>query len=97
MADRSGMHVRPYEGGVVGKIVIGRIKTEMGISDGRTRHVDGVNNLLKKTRGEVLIRVDVVNDEGMEWGKRKVKRTAYLTKRINKSPDKQLNHMITNK
>ena len=71
MTDGIGVHVRPYKGGVVGEIIIGRIKTEVGISDGGTRHVNGINNLLKKTRGEVVVRVDVVNDERWDGKKRK--------------------------
>ena len=88
--------MRPYEGGVVGEVIIGRIETKVGIGNGRSRHVNGVNDLLKKTRGEVVVGLNVVNGEnGM--GGRKAKCTAYLTKRINRSHDKQSNHLTINK
>ena len=68
----------------------------MGVSNGRARHVQRVNDLLKIRGG--VVRGDVVgeNDERLDGG-RKAKRTAYLTKRINKSPDERSNHMIPNK
>ena len=52
--------MRPYEGIVIGKVIIGGIKTEMGISNGGLRHVDRVNNCLKEEGGAV-VGVDVVN------------------------------------
>ena len=55
--------MRPYERGVVGKIVIGCIKTKVEIGDGGTRHINRVDNLLKKMRGEVVVGLDVVNGE----------------------------------
>ena len=79
--------MRSYKGGVVGKIVIGCIKTKVRISDSGARHVYRIDNLLKKVRREVVVGLDVVNGEG-KMGGRKAKRTAYLTKGINKSHDK---------
>ena len=61
----------------------------MGISDGGTRHVQRVNNLLKVRGG--AIRRDLISKNGEEFdGERKAKRTGYLTKRISKSHDKRL-------
>ena len=61
--------MRPYQRFVVGEIIIGCIKTEVGISNGGTRHVDAVNDLLKEGRG-VVVGVDVVNDEGRNGEKK---------------------------
>ena len=96
MANRSRMHVRPYKGRIVGKVIISSIKTEVGISNGGMRHVNRVNDLLKKTRGEVVVGIDVVNGGGWN-GERKAKHTAYLTKGINKSHDQRSSHMSINK
>ena len=62
--------MRPYKGIVIGEIVIGCIKTKVRISDGGARHVDRINDLLEKMRGEVFIGMDVVND-GNELGEEK--------------------------
>ena len=80
---------------VAGEVVIGGVNTKVGISNGGTRHDNAVDNLLKERRG-VVVGVNVVNGEGLD-GERKVKRTAYLTKEINRSHDKQSNHMTINK
>ena len=53
----------PYEGFVIHKVIVGCIETKVGIDDGGTRHVNAVNNLLEKTRGEVVVGVDVINGE----------------------------------
>ena len=88
--------MRSYEGRVVGKVIIGGIQAKVGVGNGGARHVNSVNDLLKKTRRGVVVRLKVVNGE--EWNEgRKAKRTAYLTKEINRSHDKRLNHMIINK
>ena len=78
--------MRAYQRVVVGKIVVGHIKTKVGVGNGGVRHVYRVNNLLERTRGEVLVRMNVVNG-GNEMGERKAKCTAYLTKGINTSHD----------
>ena len=67
----------------------------MRIGDGGMRHVNQVNDLLKE-RGGAVVGLNVENG-GNGMGQRKVKRTAYLTNEINKSQDKQSNHMIINK
>ena len=86
------MRVEIHQGRITCKIVICGIHTKVGIGDGRMRHVKRVNDLLKV--GGRTIGGDVVgeNDEDLDGG-RKAKRTAYLTKRINKSPDQQSGHM----
>ena len=68
----------------------------MRIGNGGARHVQRVNNLLKV--GGRTIRGDLIseNGEGLDEG-RKAKRTAYLTKEINKSHDKRSGHMSINK
>ena len=71
--------MRSYEGRIIGKVVISHIKTKVGVGNGGTRHVDGVNNLLKEG-GRALVRVDVVNGDD-EMRRRKAKCIAYLTKR----------------
>ena len=50
--------MRPYKGVVIGKIVIGGIKTEVGVGNGGMRHVDRVNNLLEETEREVDVGVN---------------------------------------
>ena len=67
--------MRPYKGCVIGKIIIGGIKTEMRISNGRARHVDGINDLLKEEGGAV-VRVDVVNDG--EWNGEEKQNTLFI-------------------
>ena len=52
--------MRPYKGSVVGKVIVGGIETKVGISNGGTRHVNAVDNLLEE-RGRAVVRVDVVN------------------------------------
>ena len=79
------MHVRLYPGFIVCKIIIGCIKTKVGVGDGGTRHVDRVNDFLKERR-RVVVGIDVENGES-EMGKRKAKCTAYLTKGVNESHD----------
>ena len=41
------MRVEIHQRTVTGEIVIGGVNTKMGVGDGRARHVDNVNNLLK--------------------------------------------------
>ena len=80
------MRVEIHQGRVARKVIVCGVNTKVGFSNGRTRHVQRVNNLLK-IRGRT-IGGDVVgkNSEGFDEG-RKAKRTAYLTKRINESHD----------
>ena len=48
--------------------------------------------------GGRAIRGDLISENGERLDEgRKAKHTAYLTKRINKSPDQQLSHMNINK
>ena len=61
--------MRPYEGRVIGEIIISRIKTEVRVGDGGVRHVNRANDLLEKTRGEVVVRIDVLN--GGRWNEGK--------------------------
>ena len=57
---------------VVCKIVIRGVNTEMGISNGGTRHVQRVNNLLKVRGG--VIGGDLISENGEEFdGERKAK------------------------
>ena len=41
------MRMKIHQRTVTGEIVIGGVDTKVGIGDGRTRHVDRRNNLLK--------------------------------------------------
>ena len=52
------------------KVVIHGVNTEMGISNGRARHVQRINNLLKVRGG--AIRWDLIGENGEEiwWGKK---------------------------
>ena len=80
------MRMEIHQRGVTCKIVIGGVDTEMGISDGRVRHVQRVNDLLKIRGG--AIRGDLIGENGEEFDEgRKAKRTAYLTKGTNESCD----------
>ena len=79
------MRVEIHQGGIACEVVISSIDTKVGISDGRARHVNKVNNLLEV--GRRMIGSDVVNGEKNWMGEKKQKHTAYLTKRINKSHD----------
>ena len=54
--------MRSYQRPIVGKVVISGVQAKVGISNGRTRHVNSTNDLLKKGRG-VVVGVDVVNGE----------------------------------
>ena len=56
-----------YQRTVSSKVVIGGINTKVGIGDGRMRHIDEVNNLLKIRGG--AIGVDVVNGGQLDGGK----------------------------
>ena len=57
------------------KVVIRGVNTEMGISNGRARHVQRVNNLLKVRGG--AIRRDLISETGEEFdGERKEKQNA---------------------
>ena len=70
------------------KVVIRGVNTKVGISNGRARHVQRVNNLLK-VRGGTITR-DLIGENGEELdGGRKAKHTAYLTKGTNVSHDKR--------
>ena len=71
---------------IVREIVIRGINGEMGIGNGRTRHVKRIDDFLK-IRGRA-IGGDLIGEYGVRWDEgRKAKRTAYLTKTINRSPD----------
>ena len=80
-----GMEV--YQGAVAGEIVISGIDTKKRIGNGGMGHINAINNFLKEGGGAV-VRLDVVNGEDLDGG-RKVKCTAYLTKGVNRSHDKQ--------
>ena len=64
---------------IAGKVIIGGVNAKVGIGNGRTRHIQRVDNLLKVRGG--TIRGDLIgeNGKGLDGG-RKAKRTAYLTK-----------------
>ena len=62
--------MRAYQGFIVHKVVIGHIKTEVGISNSGVRHIYAVNNLLEE-RGGVIVRMNVVNGEEWNGGKEK--------------------------
>ena len=80
------MRVKIHQRRVTRKVVIGGVNTKVGIGDGGTRHVQGVNNLLKI--GGRMIRGNLIGENGERLdGGEKQKRTAYLTKGINKSHD----------
>ena len=57
-----------HQGGIAHEVVIGGVHTEVGISNGRMRHVDKVNDLLKVRGGTVG--VDVVNGEECDEGEK---------------------------
>ena len=80
------MGVEIHQRRVARKIIVGGVNTKMGISNGGTRHVQRVDNLLEI--GRRTIRGDLIGENGERLdGGRKAKRTAYLTKEINKSHD----------
>ena len=90
------MRVEIHQRRIACEIVVGSMNTKVRIGDGGMRHVKRVNDLLKV--GRRAIRRDVISENGGKLdGKRKAKRTAYLTKGINVSHDKRSNHMIRNK
>ena len=76
-----GWEWKVYQRTVAGEIIIGGIDTKMRIGNGGMRHIDAVDYFLKI--GGRTVGLDVVNDERTkDWmGKRKAKRTAYLTKK----------------
>ena len=90
------MRMEVHQRRVVCEIIIGGVNTKMGIGDGGAGHIQRVNNLLK-IRGRTVGR-DLIskNGEGLDEG-RKAKRTAYLTKGINKSHDQRPSHVNINK
>ena len=61
--------MKVYQRIVGGKIIIGGVNAKVGISDGRTRHVNEVNNLLK-VWGR-MVGVDVVNGKELDEGREK--------------------------
>ena len=82
------MGVKIHQRRVAHKVVIRGINTKMRIGNGRARHVQRVNNLLK-VRGRA-IRRNLISENGEEFdGEGKAKRTGYLTKAINKSHDRR--------
>ena len=85
-----------HQGRVAREIIIRGINTKVGIGNGRARHIQRINYLLKV--GGRAIRGDLIgeNDERLDEG-RKAKRTAYLTKGINKSHDQRSGHVNVNK
>ena len=89
------MRMKIHQGGIARRVVIRGVNAKVGLGNGRTRHVQRVNNLLKI--GGRTIRGDVVGEyNGNLDGGRKAKRTAYLTKKIRLSHDARSNHMIVN-
>ena len=57
------MRMKIHQRAVAGKIVIGGVNAKVGVSNGRARHVDKVNDLLEV--GGRMVGVEVVNDE--DW------------------------------
>ena len=80
------MRVEIHQRRVTREIVICGVNAKVRVGNGGSRHVQRVNDLLKVRGG--MIRGDLIgkNGEGLV-GKRKAKRTAYLTKGINESHD----------
>ena len=66
-----GMEIHQRQ--VARKIVIGGINTKVGIGDGRTRHVQRVNDLLKV--GGRTIRGDLIGENGDELNEGKKSKT----------------------
>ena len=62
------MGMKVHQRAVGSKVVIDGINTKMRIGDGRTRHVDKVNDLLKI--GGRTVGIDVVNDEDWMGGRK---------------------------
>ena len=90
------MGVKVHQGRVVGKVIVCGVNAKVGVGNGGSRHIQRIDNLLEV--GGRMIRGDVIGENGKELDEgRKAKRTAYLTKRTNKSPDEQSNHMTINK
>ena len=62
--------MKVHQGGVAREIIIRGINTKMGISDGRTRHVQRIDNLLKirgrKIGGDLIGK----NDGRLDGGKK---------------------------
>ena len=76
------------QGGVARKIIVGGVNTKVGISDGRARHIDAVNNLLEEGRG-VVVRLNVVNGEEWDGGKKSEMHCIF-------KPKESTSHMINN-
>ena len=72
MAHWSRMRMIVYQGIVTSEVVIGSIDTKVGIGDGGMRYDNAVKNLLKEG-GRAMVRVDVVNGEGLDGGGKKSK------------------------
>ena len=90
------MRMEVYQGGITGEIVVGGVNAKVGIGNCGSRHVQRVNDLLK-VRGRAIRRDLVGENGGRIGGGRKAKRTAYLTKGINKSHDQRSGHMSITK
>ena len=63
--------MKVHQRGVTREIVIGGIDTKVGVGNGRARHVQRVNNLLKIRGGSTRENVIGEYDEGLDEGKEK--------------------------
>ena len=84
-----------YQGRVTCKIVVSGINTKVGVSNGGTRHVQRVNDLLKV--GGRMVRGDVVSENDEELDGKKSKTQCIFNQKGIKSHDKQSDHMTINK
>ena len=81
------VRVKIHQGRVVRKIVIRGVNAKVRVGDGGTRHVQGVNNLLKIRGGTVGGNVISEYDEGLDEGKKSKTHCLFNQKETNKSHD----------
>ena len=70
------MRMKIHQRRVARKIVICGVNTEVGISDGRTRHIQRVNNFLKVRGG--AIGGDLIGKNGGKFDEEKKSKMHYL-------------------
>ena len=59
------MRMKIHQRGIAGKVIIRSVNTEVRIRNGRTRHVQRINNLLKIRGG--TIRRDLIGENGEKF------------------------------
>ena len=64
------MRMKIHQGRIARKVIVRGVNTEMRISNGRTRHVQRINNFLKVGGGEVGGDLISKNNERLDGGKK---------------------------